>query len=119
VYGERIPQKAELVYSAQLASLNITWVYEVDLGSSPQHATVFLRTEIEQPVAHPAALPGESFALLVSSEQDGVSNVYRADLSGFTPLASSPTFDGQPAAGATGWEPDPEASLLWLQAHEH
>ena len=75
--------------------------------------------ETDQPEAHPAALPGEYYAILVSAERDGTTNIYRAGFSGYTPLAPSPDFDGHPAGGATGWEPDTAGSLAWLQEQEY
>jgi hypothetical protein len=74
--------------------------------------------ETDQPEAHPATLPGQSYAILVSVERDSAVNIYRASFSEYTALAPSPGFDGQPAGEATGWEPDPAASLAWLQALE-
>jgi hypothetical protein len=88
--------------------------YQAELPSQP-----WPFAETDQPEAHPATLPGESYAILVSVERDGTSDVYRAGLSGYTPLAPSPGFDGQPAAEASGWEPDTAASLAWLQEREH
>ena len=74
--------------------------------------------ETEQPESHPATLPGDYYAILVSSERDGTADVYRAGLSGYAVLAPSPGFDGQPAGGPTLWQPDTEASLEWLQKRE-
>ena len=87
--------------------------YQVELHSQP-----WPFAETDQPEAHPATLPGEPYAILVSVEREGISDVYRASLSGYTPLAPSPGFDGQPAAEASGWEPDTTASLAWLQDRE-
>lgn len=76
-------------------------------------------TETDQPEAHPAALPGEYYTILVSAERDGITNIYRVGLSEYTPLAPSPGFDGRPAAEPTGWKPDTAVSLAWLQEQEH
>ncbi|MFC2031422.1 hypothetical protein ACFLWA_11945, partial [Chloroflexota bacterium] len=74
--------------------------------------------ETDQPESHPATLPGDYYTILVSSERNGSANVYRAGFSGYTVLAPSPGFDGQPAGGPTLWEPDTKASLEWLQKQE-
>jgi TolB protein len=74
--------------------------------------------ETEQPEAHPAALPGEFGTILISSEGKGSPDLYRADFSGYTALAPSNSFDGHPAGGAAGWEPDVVTSLDWLQEQE-
>jgi dipeptidyl aminopeptidase/acylaminoacyl peptidase len=72
--------------------------------------------QTDRPEGHPATLPGELYTILVSAERDGRVDIYRAGLSGYTALAPSPGFDGQPAGEATGWVPDTAASLAWLQA---
>jgi hypothetical protein len=91
--------------------------YAQDVGGGG--ALAFPKTETGQPEAHPATLPADLNRILVSSERDGPSNIYRAILAEYVPLAPSTAFDGHPAAEATGWRPDPEASLSWLQAHEN
>jgi len=75
--------------------------------------------ETDQPEAHPATLPGAYSEILVSAEREGSVDIYRVGLSGYTPLAPSPGFDGHPAGEATLWEPDPAASLDWLSAPDH
>jgi hypothetical protein len=77
--------------------------------------SAFAQTETERPEAHPATLPAETSWILVSSERDGPSNIYRAILDEYIPMAPSTAFDGQPAAEATAWRPEPEASLSWLE----
>jgi hypothetical protein len=76
-------------------------------------------TDTDQPEGHPAALPAEYYRILVSAERDGTTDVYLVSRPEYTPLAPSPGFDGQPAAGATGWQPDSAASLASLQELEH
>ncbi len=76
-------------------------------------------TNTEQPEAHPAILPGEYHAILLSAQRDGSADIYRAGLFEYTPLAPSPGFDGQPAGEATGWRPDTAATLAWLEEQEH
>ncbi len=85
-------------------------VYTVDEHSQPRAFT-----ETGQPEAHPATLPGEYYEILVSVEREGTVNIYWAGLSGYTPLAPSPGFDGHPAGEATGWKPDTADSLEWLK----
>ena len=75
--------------------------------------------ETDGPEAHPATLPGEYYDILVSAERAGTTNVYRIGLAGYSPVALSPSFDGHPAGGATGWEPDTADSTSWLEGREH
>ena len=79
-----------------------------------QSTTAFAQTQTDLPEAHPAALPVETSWILVSSERDGFSNIYRALLDNYKPLAPAAVFDGQPAAEATAWRPTPDSSLSWL-----
>jgi dipeptidyl aminopeptidase/acylaminoacyl peptidase len=84
--------------------------YTTDTDSQPRPFA-----ETDQPEAHPATLPGAYYEILVSAERDGTVNIYRASLSGYTPLAPTSGFDGHPAGEATGWKPDTAGSLAWLQ----
>ena len=87
--------------------------YQVEEHGQPRP---FAETDL--PESHPAALPGDYYTILVSSERSGTADVYRASFTGYTVLAPSPGFDGQPAGGPTLWEPGVEPSLEWLQKQE-
>lgn len=72
--------------------------------------------KVEQPQAHPSpALSAYTSDLIIAAlTQNGRSDVYRLSYYSADPLTDSPGFDGQPAAGPTIWNPDPDISREWL-----
>ncbi len=61
-------------------------------------------TETDQPEGHPSPVSDSPYTVLVATEREGVSNVYRVIGSDYTPLTSSPAFDGQPTWGPVLWD---------------
>ncbi len=77
-------------------------VYRQELHN--QYAQTYPATETEQPEGHPS-LFGDTFSthLLLTSERDGASNIYRVIGPEYIPLTTNPTFDGQPTWGPVLW----------------
>jgi hypothetical protein len=96
-----------LLFLSDRDGLMRTYVFEPNAQPRPF-------AETDQPEAHPAVLPGEYYAILVSSERGGTTDIYQGGFSGYAPLSPSPGFDGHPAGGAVAWRPDTAASLAWL-----
>ncbi|MCB0213024.1 MAG: PD40 domain-containing protein, partial [Anaerolineae bacterium] len=67
----------------------------------------------DAPQAHPSPTLNQNTPILAALTPEGQSDIYLLGYS-TVPLTNEPGFDGQPAAGPTGWNPSKDLSYDWL-----
>lgn len=91
--------------------------YSLDLHTSSSIPTVL--TDGPEPEGHPTWIDDQGYAALLTLEQKGVTNIYRACYAcGYVALTQGQSFDGHPAWGPVWWSPDISASRRWLEQHQ-
>ena len=126
--GATLEDKKELVLELGRAKAEIkqlrkdTAEYEIDINKLTDESDTDLETiqnlkrDKQEAEGHPALIDDKGYAVLVTLDHSGATNIYRACYAcEYEALTQGSSFDGHPAWGPVWWQPDVPSSLEWLR----